>query len=292
MASLIVGGVTIPVAPGGISRDRLDLVDRARAFDGTYRASATGNPKKEYAFSTPPVTRAWADFYELVLSKVTALVCSGDIIGGGSNLLPYSEDFSTWTDVGGVTVTGGQPDPTGGTSGTQLSDPVAGGSNARRSDVTFTGNGTKAVSVYGKYINAADSRISVFDITAGTHRRRINIAWNAGAVPTVTGTEGAGTIHPVVALGEGWYRIEFGADSIVAANTNKVYLYPSFGATGSTYFFGVQAENAAVPTSYTRTAGAAVSTLTASCCPELTGWSPVRVGSGHYVVLDFVLKEA
>lgn len=289
MPALVVGGVTIPVTPGGIARDRLDMADRSRAFDGTYRGSVTGNPKRDWSFSTPPVTRVYADFYEQVLSHIEALSCSGDIIGGGSNLLPYSEDFSTWADTG-VTVSPGQSDPTGGSSASQLSDSV--GANARVSDVTFTANGTKVVSIHGKYINFADSRVGLRDDTAATFRHRINIAWNAGATPTVTTVDGAGTIYPVQDLSNGWYRFSFSANSVVAANTNKIYVYPAVVGVGSARFYGAQAENASVATAYTRTTGTPVNALSVNCCPEITGWTPVRIASGHYVVLSFSLHEA
>lgn len=81
MPVLVVGGVTIKVAPGGVSRDRLDNVDRARAFDNTYRASQSGTVKRDFHFSTPPIPRATADTYEATLGVVTAQTCSGDILG-------------------------------------------------------------------------------------------------------------------------------------------------------------------------------------------------------------------
>lgn len=81
MAAVIVGGVTIKVAPGGVARDRVDNVDRSRAFDGTYYASATGTAKRDWHFKTPLVPRATGDTYEATLATVAAQSCSGDIIG-------------------------------------------------------------------------------------------------------------------------------------------------------------------------------------------------------------------
>lgn len=76
-----MGGVTIPVAPGSVSRDRDDLTDRRRSFDGTYRASQTGGAVRTWRFRTPPVTRALADSYEATLGTVAAQLCSGDLLG-------------------------------------------------------------------------------------------------------------------------------------------------------------------------------------------------------------------
>jgi hypothetical protein len=80
VSGLVVGGTAIPIATPGGNRGRLDSVDRASAFDGTYRASATGGARREWHFQTPPVTRALADSYSVILGAVAAQTCSGDII--------------------------------------------------------------------------------------------------------------------------------------------------------------------------------------------------------------------
>lgn len=96
MSGLTVGGTTIPVAWSGLKRDRSDWVDRARAFDGTYRASSTGGAVREWGFQTPPVTRTLADTYEALLSQVAAQTCSGDILA-----LPTMccTEITGWTPV-------------------------------------------------------------------------------------------------------------------------------------------------------------------------------------------------
>lgn len=81
MAFLVVGGLTIPIQPGNAQRDWSDNVDRSRAFDNTYRASATGGGVRDWHFTTPPVTRALADTYEATLRLVGAQICSGDVLG-------------------------------------------------------------------------------------------------------------------------------------------------------------------------------------------------------------------
>lgn len=97
MPALVVGGVTIPVAPAGNQRNRLDSVDRQRAFDNTYRASATGTAKREWSFSTPLVARAIADStYEPALAIVTAQACSGDVLGGS---VSCCAEITGWTPV-------------------------------------------------------------------------------------------------------------------------------------------------------------------------------------------------
>lgn len=96
MPALVVGGVAISIAPGGVKRDRNDAVDRRRAFDNTYRASSTGNPKHDFHFSTPPIPRATSDTYETTLATVTAQTCSGDILGTS---MSCCSEITGWTPV-------------------------------------------------------------------------------------------------------------------------------------------------------------------------------------------------
>lgn len=97
MPALVVAGVTIPVAASGVTRDREDGVDRARAFDKTMRATQAGTAKRSWTFATPPVARATADTYEATLATVTAQTCSGDILGGTVTCL--TEILPGWTPI-------------------------------------------------------------------------------------------------------------------------------------------------------------------------------------------------
>lgn len=80
MASLVVGGVTIPVAISSPAWSRSDAVDRGRMFDGTFFASESGGASRDWTFSTPPVTQSDADTYIAALGSPVAKLCSGDII--------------------------------------------------------------------------------------------------------------------------------------------------------------------------------------------------------------------
>lgn len=70
----------IPVAPGSGRVDWSDAVDRRRAFDNTYRASATGGAARDWHFSTPPVALSLAPSYRAALGNVAAQLCVGDVI--------------------------------------------------------------------------------------------------------------------------------------------------------------------------------------------------------------------
>lgn len=180
-----------------------------------------------------------------------------------TNLCIRSEEFDTWSDnVGGMTTTSNAaraPD------GTMTMDLVAGdGSGVAQGKVravTFTGNGTKCVSIYLRE-GTGDTRveISVFDATASAFRHTVRVTWASG-VPSVQTIEGSGTIFALEGpFAGGAYRVSFTAEGIVAANTNRLIAYTAAraAAAGSVYLWGAQAEDATVPSSYIKTEGATV----------------------------------
>ena len=94
MASLTVGAINILINEA--SRDRLDMTDRARAFNGTYRMTITGSVKRSWNFATVPVARATANTYEGYLDGSVAVACSGDILGGSVSCFP---EITGWEPV-------------------------------------------------------------------------------------------------------------------------------------------------------------------------------------------------
>lgn len=301
MASLIIGGVTIPVSPGGISRDRNDLTDRARAFDGTYRASATGTAKRDWTFSTPPVTRHLADFYESILSVVTTQVCSGDIIGGSMNLAIRSEEFDNagvWL-LQNATIganTGGAPD--GSVTADKLEETTANGPHTAYQQIAgLVDNTVYTFSVYLRQQERTWALVAINGKDGTTRGAYFNIPIGAPAIGTIL--NGATPLMSTVgALSH--YRCSVSATVGAGGSTPAVAIYTasadnvsSFaGTTGSGFHMhGAQLELGTALSSYIRTTSIALNTLTTNCCSEITGWSPVRVGSGHYVVLDFALRE-
>lgn len=152
-------------------------------------------------------------------------------------------DFSSWS-AQTITLTGSQPDPAGGAAASKLDSTVAGGHVVRV--VTFTGNATKGISFRLKAGTAATSWIGLDNSTAWRHL--VLVTWTNG-VPTLSTVSGSGSLFPVRPLGGGWYEIEVGADGVVAAETNRFFLYPAAGGTGTVYAFRPQAENGPFPTS-------------------------------------------
>lgn len=297
MPALSVGGVTIPVAPGGISRDRPDNVDRARRFDNSYSASQAGTAKRDFHFSTPPVSRSLADAYEATLALVTPHTCEGDIIGGSQNLVLQSENFLTsWGAVG--TPVNASAGAVGALALTTVTDDSAAAVEGYEQSPTFTGNAVKAVSLYVNQGTSVSSGIFLVDTTAAVNRLLGFLTWS-GILPVVAMTNGTYLgYETLTTLYNGVYRLKFATTSVTAANANTIRIYPAYNAvdggvpTGSLIFSGVQAENALVPTSYVKTTTATVNTLNLSCYSEITGWTPVRTADGHRVVLSFSLHEA
>jgi hypothetical protein len=166
-----------------------------------------------------------------------------------TNLCIRSQDWTGWSN-GGVNVTlaaGLAPD------GTLTANELASTSstaNTRFRSCTFTGDGEKCVSIHLKAGTAVTTGLALRDTTAAVTRHRLLVTWTAG-VPSLATEVGAGTIYPVVALGNGWYRLMFSATGVVAANTNAIEVYPDrTGTTGTVLAWGAQAENAVVPSSY------------------------------------------
>lgn len=295
MASLIVGGITVPVAPGGISRDRLDWVDRSRAFDGTYRASATGNPKREWSFSTPPITRANADFYEVLLGNVSAKACSGDILGGSNNLYTYSEELNNaaWTKVDVTVSADTAVAPDGSTTADAILETATTNDHYLYQASTGTSGVRHALSSF--LHKGGRTWAALFVATGGVAKAWFDLT--NGVVGTVSGT-GSPTAS-ILSIGSDWFRCTLtgllpssGAFNagIAVATADNISSYLGTGGTGI-LSWGEQLEPASVATPYIKTTTVPINSLSVNCCSEITGWSPVRTSDGHRVVLGFSLHE-
>lgn len=298
MSQLIVGGVTIPVSPTSINRDRLDAVDRARAFDLTYRASVTGNPKRDFHFSTPPISRQKLDFYEGILANPVPQTCSGDILGGSRNGFTKSEQFddAAWTKTN-VTVSANiVPGLDGTISADRIVETAVNASHGvSRTTPALTANTAQASSVFASPGERTWMYVQTFDKAGVTKRTWFNLATG------VAGTTAAGHTPLVEIWPLGWYRILLLWNSatgatppevlfgLATADNTSVYLGD---ITKGLYLWGAQHDtDLAAATSYAKTTTAAIDTTSANCCAEIVGWHPVRLATGHAVVLDFILHE-
>lgn len=170
------------------------------------------------------------------------------------NRATWSRDLSQWTNTN-TSITTGQLDPRGGAGARLLNATSSGG--LRTLAITFSGNGTKAITMWLRKGSASVSDIEVWDDTASATRHRVRVTWSAAGVPTLSTGAGSGTLFPVEQLTNGWWAISFTSASITAANTNHLRFYPAgTGATGTCYFDGAQAEDGTYATSMVDTAGA------------------------------------
>lgn len=252
MAGVIVGGVTIPVAPSGISRNRLDAVDRARAFDNTYRASATGTAKRDFVFSTPPLLRGAADYYEGILSVVTAQSCYGDVLG--NNQLLWSNDFTNalWVKTT-ITVTPNIADPFGGMLASTLTATAANSLLEQNQSVVTSGARTNSIWIRRR---TGSGTVQLIDPGGNLITQTLTTSWARFPVMLATTFRSYGI------------KIVTSADAIDAYGGQK-----EEGSTASTYN-----ETTTVPAPI-------------SCCAEVTGWSLVKTADAYRVVLGFQLHE-
>lgn len=237
----------------------MDWVDRQRAFDGTYRASATGNAKRDWIFSTPPLPRGRADYLESVLAVVGAQVCSGDVLG--SNQLTHSDNLAFGAPWGLVTATAtfGAVDPDGTERATAI------------------------------HATAADGYV-IQDLAAGTSKVRTNSVWLHRRIGTgivqLYAPDGAANVNVTSQLlTTGFTRFQVPG----AASTMRRFLVILRTSGDEVGVYGPQLEDGAVASTYTETVAVAGDSV--SCCTEITGWTPIAKPSGHYAVLDFTLHE-
>ena len=179
-----------------------------------------------------------------------------------TNLITQSENFSaTWTLSANCLATANAAISPDGGNAYLLTMTSAVSSTGASIGVTFTGNGTKVVSVFVKRPASNAALITDFDcydITASVDRHIVRITWATDGTPTLSTVGGSGTLYTPTDAGSGWWRVSFTVNGIVAANTNILLAYPAGipAATGSVLMWGVQAENATTPGHYVATAGA------------------------------------
>lgn len=178
-----------------------------------------------------------------------------------TNLCLRSEDFgTTWAAIGTPTRAAAAHTASGVTLDL-IGDDDAGVLEGYSQTITFTADAVKAVSVFVKAGSSTSAAIRLLDVTAVANRLLATIAWSGG-LPSVTAV--TGTYLGYETLADGVFRLLFATTSVTAANTNSLRIYPATDAalavtgTGTTYFGGVMAENATVPSSYIPTAAATV----------------------------------
>lgn len=289
MASLIVAGVSIPIAVSGPRRDYVDGVDRRRAFDLTYRASATGNGKRDFSFSTTPLKRDHADLYEMILRSVTPHSVTGDLPGGSQNLFTAPEDFSNaaWSKTN-VTITPNAAQSPIGDVTTDKIEATASANTILSQSVAVAATSATLSAFIRKGSGATDANLfGIRNMSAPADLIYVSINYDTGVISYIVGSIGASI--EVFGL---YYRLALSVSAgITSGNTLRGDI--CFNGNAETagefaYIWGAQLD----PVGTLRSYAPATTTLTGTYYPKVTNWTPVKTAQGHRVVLDFDLCEA
>lgn len=187
---------------------------------------------------------------------------------GGTNLCLQSENFgTTWATISTPTRVAGIL-TLGSLTLDNLSDTSAAALQGYSQPITFTGDGTKALSLFWR--KGSGTTAIRLRQTSGTpaDRHLSTIADDGTGAPTVTTATGQKLDPELWGLdpkfGSKVYRIGLQATGVVAAQTNQIEVYPATTSglatanTGDVIVGGVQVENAAIPTGYVKTTTATV----------------------------------
>lgn len=204
--------------------------------------------------------------------------------GARTNKVVQSQDFgTTWVATGSPTRTGGAL-TLGVLSFDLIGDDSAAAAEFYSQVVSFTGNGTKAISIFVKEGTSTKSFIRLRDDTAPANRLSVNITWSGG-VPTVamvTGTDLGSVSYP-----NGIYRLNFLSSSVTAANSNNLQIFPACDsaidvtAVGNIYAGGVQAEDASFASTYIPTTTASVTRNTDVLIYPFAGNASASAGTAY-----------
>jgi hypothetical protein len=252
-------------------RGRPVTVDgRIGVFSRASSKTAVDSDGRVYTVPAGQLARTW------VLDPTTGLTVPAiSLEPQRTNICIRSQEFDTWNNdgIGGTSVTA---DASVAPDGTMTADLVVslGVAGRRRRNVTFTGDGTKCAAVFLKAGTSSRTDVAIQDFTASENRHLVRVNWSGG-IPSLTTGVGSGTLYPVEPLGDGWWRILFSADGVVAANINRIQLFPDpVDGTGTVLAWGAQAEDAVVPSSYVPTEGTTVTRNADSLYWEVPGLVP------------------
>lgn len=221
----------------GTYASQADLLDDdLQPEPGTYKLYAAGGYIR---LGSPPVGQVTVDATQgaTAADRTAAALFRGVLDQVGLDVytnVQDEDDLTAWTDLfGGITVTGGQSDPIGGTDAYTVAC-ATGIFEALDYEIAFTGNGVKSVIVAVKEKVAPTSSptvLMIFDsVTSGTVWRIDIDSWTDGQ-PNYT--EDTGTVERLEDLGGGWWAFYVKTVSVTAANGHTIRVIPDQAGTES-----------------------------------------------------------
>lgn len=234
----------------------------------------------------------------MALSLVGPQICSGDILGNQKNAWLRSEelDHAVWTKADSTIFTNDTTAPDGTLTAEAVVETATTAAHYAFQLTTVAGtiSTPQTASFFLKaggrswgwvYLYTSAVGLAFFDLVNGV-------------VGTVSGT--GSPVARITPAPFGFYRCELTATIPVGGvwpggyGTATADGVQSFlgDITRGVWGWGGQADvDSSSASSYAKTTTAAVNPFSLSCCTEVTGWTPVKVQGGHYVVGSFVLHE-
>lgn len=228
-------GVTTRVAATprhpGTYASQADLLDDTLApVQGSYKVYKAGGLIR---LGSPPDGQITADVTEgaAATDRTAAALFKGVLDQVGLDAFTNvqdEDDLTLWVDaLGGITQTGGQSDPIGGTDAYSIED-TSSSFAALDHEITFTGDGVKSViAVVKENVHPASgiAVVSVYDTTTTGVVWQFDIdSWTDGK-PNYTET--VGSVERLEDLGGGWWAVYGKTTSVTAANGHTVRIIPA-----------------------------------------------------------------
>jgi len=195
-----------------------------------------------------------------------------------TNNTAYSEDFSSWGDVG-VTIT---PNAIISPDGTTNASKLVSTANNWRKSSSFTASSgvTYTVSIYAKLDTSTSTTTTRLEVYNGAG----SLAADYNLLNETISNSGFTSVF-IEPVEDDWYRI--GGTYTAGGTNNILYIYPSagYGTAGTMYFWGAQQEAGSYPTSYIATSGSSITRLKDECVDG--GNSSIFSTTTGTIFLDF-----